>query len=291
LFFAFCDAGLWNEADGTFVALDNPKHRLLAPALERDLLLRFFPDRDWRRPPLWPGFGRYRSLAIALEMLGDFEGALAAYRDADFPLRGDALLALGRFDPLLRQLQAPHPWQTLWQAYRAHALALAGRTDEALALARSLVPVDVCEWVHVFECLLRLGRLEALDLRSLLFRPPLADESRWADLARRRMRADFLRVRGGPEGTNLGSEYAELVEVYDRGGLPYERTLTRLSQARWLLGQGEAHAASEVLRPALDLAQRHGMRILEADAWELLGGGREAERLRQVCGYAGPGRP
>jgi hypothetical protein len=39
LFHAYCDAGLWNEADSTFAALDNPKHRFLAPAFERDLRL------------------------------------------------------------------------------------------------------------------------------------------------------------------------------------------------------------------------------------------------------------
>jgi hypothetical protein len=57
-------------------------------------------------------------------------------------LRGDALIALGRLEPLLDQAQAPHPWQTLWQTYGAHALCLAGRTDEALALALVTVPVD-----------------------------------------------------------------------------------------------------------------------------------------------------
>ena len=155
LFHAYCDAGLWNEADSAYRALDNPKHRFLAPALERDLLLRFFPGGDWRQAPLWPGFGRYRSLAICLELLGDFESALEIYRPADAPLRGDALLALGRLTPLLEQTQAPAPWQTLWQAYRCHALCLAGHVGEAVNLARSLIPVDVYEWLHVFECLLR----------------------------------------------------------------------------------------------------------------------------------------
>src|SRR5439155_15965958 len=94
LFHAYCDAGLWNEADSTYVALANPKHRFLAPALERDLLLRFFPAGDWRAPALWSGFGRYRSLAICSELLGHFEEALAIYREPDAPLRGDALIAL-----------------------------------------------------------------------------------------------------------------------------------------------------------------------------------------------------
>jgi hypothetical protein len=223
LFHAHCEAGLWNEADSILVALENPKHRFLAPALERDLLLRFFPAGDWRRPPLWQGFGRWRSLAICLEMLGQFDEALDVYRPADAALRGDALLALGRLQPILDTPRVPAPWQTLWQAYRCHALCLAGRTNEAVALARSLVPVDVYEWVHVFECLLRADALSAVDLKSVLFRP--AGEHRWAELARRRMRADYLRRTGKPEG--LEPEYRALVETCDRAGLPYERVLAR----------------------------------------------------------------
>ncbi len=157
LFHAYCDAGLWNEADSILVALDNPKHRFLAPAFERDLLLRFFPSGDWRQPPLWTGFGRWRSLAICLEMLGQFADALEVYRPADAALGGDALIALGKLEPLLTKETMPQPWQNLWRAYRAHALCLAGRTKEAVALARSLIPIDIYEWVHVFECLLRGG--------------------------------------------------------------------------------------------------------------------------------------
>jgi hypothetical protein len=304
LFHAYCDAGLWNEADRTFVALDNPKHRFLAPALERDLLLRFFPEGDWRRPPLWPGFGRYRSLAISLELLGQFADALAVYRGPDAALQGDALIALGRLEPLLVQTQAAHPWQTLWQAYRAHALCLAGRTEEAVALARSLVPVDVYEWLHVFECLLRCSRLEAVDLRSLLYRPPLAAEQHWADLARRRMRADYLRLSPSPPA-NPGEVYEELLEAYDRGGLPYERALTRLGYVRWLVAHGRIGQASEVLAVLLELARRFGLRIMAADAWGLAaevarscgegsrfqGAAVEEHRLRREAGYHGPGRP
>ena len=277
------------------------RYRFLAAALERDLLLRFFPEGDWHRPSLWSGFHRSRDLAICLELLGLFEEALLVYRETDAALRGDALLALGRLGPLLDQPQAPPPWQMLWGAYRAHALCLAGLTDEAVALARSLVPMDIYEWTHVFECLLRAGRLDALDLRSFLYRPPHADGHRWADLARERMRADYLRVTGPSDG--LGATYETLIEDYDRGGLPYERTLTRLGYARWLLAVGRIEEAQAVNAIARALAERHSMAIVEADAWTV-----EAElvrrngadgfvetasaaRLRQATGYHGPDRP
>jgi hypothetical protein len=268
LFHAYCDAGLWTEADSAFRALENPKHRFLAPALERDLLLRFFPDGDWRRPPLWPGFGRWRSLAICLEMLGQFADALEVYREADAPLRGDALLALGRWLPLLEQERAPAPWQTLWQAYRCHALALASRKDEAVALAQTLVPVDIYECLHVFEGLLLAGRLDLIDINSFLS-PAFGGEHRWAELARRRMRADWRRIR--EPGANLGAEYAELCEAYDQSGLPWERVLTRISYATWLLDRGEIEAARPLVRTAHELANSMEMSILSVSAWFLLG--------------------
>jgi hypothetical protein len=304
LFHAHCDAGLWNEADGTYVALDNPKHRFLAPALERDLLLRFFPAGDWRRPSQWPGFGRYRSLAICFELLGQFDEALAAYREGDAALRGDALIALGQLQPLLRQPQASHPWHTLWQAYRAHALCLAGQIAEAVALARSLVPLDIYEWVHVFECFLRIGELAALDLRSMLYQAPHTTEHRWAELARQRMRADYLRLTGA-EQSELSATYEAIIEAYDRGGLPYERALTRLSYTRWLLAGRELAQAQSVNAVTLDLAQRFQMRIMAADAWELNAeiarhaddataaakATSTAAQLRQEAAYQGPSRP
>lgn len=270
MFHAFADAGLWAEADSAFVALDNPKHRFLAPVLERDLLLRFFPSGDWKKPPLWSGFGRYRSLAICFEMMGQFDEALAVYREADVALRGDALIALGRLEPLLEQPSVPPPWQSLWKAYRCHALCLAGRTEEAVALAKSLVPVDVYEWVHVFECLLRAGQLTALDLGSILFRPRHGSEHRWAELARRRMRADYLSVVENGDKSELGADYRELIDAYDRGGLPFERALTRLRYAAWLHGQGEIESAQATARMARDVARQYDMRILEADSAGLL---------------------
>ncbi len=198
-----------------------------------------------------------------------------------------------------------HPWQTLWQAYRAHALALAGRPAEATALARSLVPVDIYEWVHVFECLLRVGELGALDLRSVLYRPPHAAEGRWSDLARRRMQADYRRATSPEPPADLGATYATLLEAYDRGGLPYERALTRLGYARWLLARGEAVEAREVNAVTRDLARRHGMRVVAVDAGllEAEAAGRAGDRARAAAakgdatrlagevGYVGGGRP
>ena len=236
LFHAYCDAGLWNEADGAFVALDNPKHRFLAPALERDLLLRFFPDGDWRRPPLWPGFGRYRSLAICLEMLGQFEDALAVYRDADAALRGDALIALGRLGPLLDQPQAPAPV----------ADALAGlplpRPLPGRPHGRGGRPGPVAGPGGRLRVGPRL-RVPAARRparrprhRSVLYRQPGAGAERWRELARRRMLAEYRRVTEGAPA-DLGPTYVSLIEDYDRAGLPWERCITRLGYSRWLVSQ------------------------------------------------------
>jgi hypothetical protein len=96
-----------------------------------------------------------------------------------------------------------------------------------------------------------------------------------------------------------------LVEAYDRGGLPLERALTRLSQARWLLARGEPGQAESAAGVALALAREHAMRVTEADAWGLLrdsarGRGdagaedtaaRAEQALRRQTGYFGPGRP
>lgn len=270
LFYALCAAGLWTEADDAFRGLDNPKHRFLAPAFERDLLLRFFPESDWRRPPLWPGFGRYRSLAICCEMLGQFEEALAIYRPVDEPLGGDALIALGRLDGLIAKPFAPHPWQSLWQAYRGHALCLAGRRDEALRLVAAAWPVDIYEWVHHFEALLRLGRLDLFDPHSLDAALRNADDSLWTNLARRRIRADYFRLDNNDAPMELGREYQELIDAYDRAGLPVERVQVRLGYGRYLLSRSKRDEAESAAKTAADIARRHHMPLLEADAEALL---------------------
>src|SRR5262249_24887699 len=82
---------------------------------------------------------------------------------------------------------------------------------------------------------------------------------------RPRMRGDCRRRPAAPEAAELGREYAELTEAYDRGGLPYERALTRLSYACWLMGRGQWEEADAVNAVTLALARRHGMRIVEAD--------------------------
>jgi hypothetical protein len=200
-------------------------------------------------------------------MLGQFSEAVAVYPPADAPLRGDSLIASGKLAPLLEAARPPHPWQMLWQAYRAHALCLAGRVDEAVALARRLVPSDVYEWTHIFECLLRARRLDAVDMNSFLYRPPCEGESRWNELGRRRMRADFVRLT--KPAADPGPDYEAALDGYDRGGLPYERALTRLGFCRWLLSRAEFVAADETNRVTLELARRHGMPIMEADAWNV----------------------
>lgn len=290
MFHAFCEAGLWDEADLAYEALDKPRYRFVAPALERDLLLRFFPEHDWRQRPRWPRFRHYRSLAICLELLGQFDEAIAAYRAEDAALRGDALISQGRLQPLLDQPRCEQPWQILWQCYRAHALCLAGRVQEAEALAASLVPTDIYEWTHVFECLLRLGKLTTIDMHSFLYRPPnAAVGNRWGDLARQRMRLDYLRATAAPD--DLSREYGELIEAYDQRGLPFERVLSRLSHARYLQARGKASEVLAIAGEARTLAKTYAMKIMEADAASLEGDTAAENRLRDETGYHGPVRP
>jgi tetratricopeptide (TPR) repeat protein len=264
-------------------------------------LLRFFPDGDWQRPKPGHKGGRWRSLAICLELLGDYEGALLAYPPADAPLRGDALLALGRLAPLLVTPTVAAPWQALWQAYRSHALCLAGRTDEAVRLARSLVPVDVYEWAHAFECLLRADALAGLDLRGLI--ALTLDDHPFAGLARRRIRLDHHRRTAGatPE---LEREARELIDAYDRAGLPLERTLARLSHGALLAALSRPDEAAAAVEAALRLARQGRLAVLEVDAlrWQarLLaetgqpGAEDAAEQAAQAAqdrGLRGPSRP
>jgi tetratricopeptide (TPR) repeat protein len=244
-FHAHIEAGHFDEADALYVRLENPKHRLLAPGLEVSLLERFFPDKNVCVAPLWPGFGRWRSLAIALEMLGRYNDALAVYRPGDAGLRGDALLALGRFEEIVEVGAVPAPWNNLWQAYRAHALARLGRVAEAVALARRVVPVDIYEWLHVAEALRLAGLGQTLDLRGL----PAADDS-WTGLAVRRLRADLGRV------SNPAAEYRALIEAYDRAGLAYERTLVRLRLAALT---GESRNEAEALIEGYGLVGLRGV--------------------------------
>jgi hypothetical protein len=195
--------------------------------------------------------------------------------------------------PFLDEPNVDPRWQTLWQAYRAHALCLLGRSDEALRVVQSVIATDVYEWVHVFECLLRLRRLDALDLGSMLYRPPFADEHRWSQLTRERMRLDYLRIQGD---TTLGGAYRQVIDAYDRGGLPYERVLARLGYTRLLFSQDEREQARAVNAASLELTRRFAMKPLEFDALELealiLGDDvAQVRRFREQWLYEGPTRP
>ena len=66
------------------------------------------------------------------------------------------------------------------------------------------------------------------------------------------MRADYLRLTAS-DG-DPGPDYAAALDGYDRGGLPYERALTRLGYGRWLLSRGDVAAAREANAVTLDLA-------------------------------------
>jgi hypothetical protein len=83
------------------------------------------------------------------------------------------------------------------------------------------------------------------------------------------MHADYLRFRSSPPA-DLGATFDSLVEAYDHCGLPWERTLTRLSQGRWLMATGHRERAVAIASEALDLGRRYRMTILAADAQGLL---------------------
>jgi len=109
------------------------------------------------------------------------------------------------------------------------------------------------------------------------------------------MRADYLRVTAGPSA-KLETEYRDLMEAYDRAGLPFERCLTRLGEARRQLACGEPEAARGTAAAAADLARRYAMPILEADAEAMqnAGGNDVAEvvrRPRRPASVRGPVRP
>src|SRR5205814_1886340 len=105
---------------------------------------------------------------------------------------------------------------------------------------------------------------------SVLYRPPLADEHRWSQLARERMRLDYLRVRG-PD-VDLGKPYRDVLDAYDRGGLPFERVLTRLSYGRWLLAKKERDQACALADAALEICGRFAMSLLRDDCRALQAG-------------------
>ncbi|MFM7149813.1 MAG: hypothetical protein ACKO23_08220, partial [Gemmataceae bacterium] len=262
LFFAYCDAQLWAEADSIYRSLENPKHRWLAPSLEKDLLSRFFPSGNWNEPPLWSGFSRWRSLAISLEMLGDFEEALKVYRPTDEALSGDALIAIGQLHPLIEQTRKPGPWDNLWQAYRCHALSLAGHHHEALELVQTLSPTDMYEWVHVFECLLRLGRLDLVDLASLKVNQ--RNDHPWNELARRRILADYHRCQQGAS-SDLVDDFRDIQQKYDQAGLPVERLIVRLSLSSLLINLKRLEEADNCLTQANEIQKRYQMKSWAPD--------------------------
>jgi hypothetical protein len=304
LFHAYCDAGFWEEADAAFAALQNPKFRFLAPGLERNLLLRFFPGGDWKQPPLWPRFARYRSLAICFELLGDYASALDCYRGSDRPLRGDALLATGDLAGLLMERQAPAPWSNLWQAYRSHALCLVGKVDEALAAASAFLPVDVYEWLHLFETQLRCGVLGRTDLSGVFKLGLERAEHDWSRLAWQRMKIDYSR-KTRTASIEIEAPLRQVLHAYDTAGLPWERCLTRLSLARWLTADNRLAESLEITAEAENLARQFGFAVLLRDALSLkaeiapaLGrlsaadeARQEAKNLAETIGCQGPPRP
>jgi len=68
---------------------------------------------------------------------------------------------------------------------------------------------------------------------------------------------------------DFSSAYRTLIEAYDRGGLPFERVLTRLSYGRWLLKSRRLEECLALAASSLTLCEQFGMSILAVDVWEL----------------------
>lgn len=156
---------------------------------------------------------------------------------------------------------------------------------------------------HCTSLPLSAGRLAALGMRGFLYRPATAGGHRWADLARPRMRLDYLRITA-PDEYILDVEYPQLVREYHRAGLAHERCLTRLGHGRWLLCRDRARDAASVNAVMLDVAEGHGLCLLTAAAWDLaaaaaarlgdqnnqITASQTAMQLRVSCGARGPAR-
>ena len=95
--------------------------------------------------------------------------------------------------------------------------------------------------------------------------------------------------------------YEELLEAYDRGGPPFERCLTRLGNAHWRLARDRLEEAGAVNAVTRQVAERHGMRIVLADARPMTRGGgtggkfpsppcRQRQRPRRPPGRQQPGQ-
>jgi hypothetical protein len=67
----------------------------------------------------------------------------------------------------------------------------------------------------------------------------------------------------------LESEYREIIELLDRGGLPWDRAMARLSFGKWLTNSGRMDDAQIVAKETSDLAERFAMPIIAADAQAL----------------------
>jgi len=89
---------------------------------------------------------------------------------------------------------------------------------------------------------------------------PGQKEHRWSDLARRRMKADYLQAN--QPALSLDEEYQELIEAYDQAGLPLERVLTRVRYACYIAKKGQGQSFAQLLSTARNLAQSHHMEPL-----------------------------
>ena len=145
--------------------------------------------------------------------------------------------------------------------FAARLAGLARRHLDARMIAK-VDPEDVVQ--SAYKSFFLRQRDGAFDVEQV---PDVANARAELELAQ----ADYARIRGGDRALDLDREFREVIDEYDRAGLPFERVLTRLSYARsrWgtlptCLGVGSRFGNKTSLVPKLCLGTHIGEALLRA---------------------------
>jgi len=154
-----------------------------------------------------------------------------------------------------------------------------GPTKRSVSSPPPGLSISTNGWHH-FEALLRLGRLDLFDPCSFDASLRNADNSLWTNLARRRIRARLFPLDKKREAeTDLGGEYQELIDAYDRAGLPVElRPRALVGTGPVLMSRSRRDEALSAGNAALEIARRSAHAALGSPMPRLFLNGHNAGR-------------